>query len=79
MEEDKPRRKRARGLVGWRREGAEYLTAVSRLADSGCSCSESSMRCRQWVQETAVKIYIYKKRKGKSARPRAREIKSMCV
>lgn len=33
--------------------GAEYSAAVSRLADSGCSCSECGMRGRR--KETAVK------------------------
>lgn len=35
--------------------GAEYSAAVSRLADSGCSCSECAMRGRQRAHETAVK------------------------
>lgn len=38
-----------------REHRAEYSAAVSRLADSGCSCSECSMRGRQRAQETAVK------------------------
>ena len=33
--------------------GAEYSAAVSRLADSGCSCSECGMRGRR--KKTAVK------------------------
>lgn len=44
---------------------AEYLTAVSRLADSGCSCSECTMRGGQCAQETAVK-----EQKGKKERKR---------
>lgn len=36
-------------------EEAEYSAAVSRLADSGCSCSECTMRGRHCEQGNAVK------------------------
>lgn len=45
---------------GREQEGAEYSAAVSRLADSVCSCSECAMRGRQ---ETAVK----EQKKGEGA------------
>ncbi len=44
-----------------RERGAEYSAAVSRLADSGCSCSECTMRGIQCTQETAVKEQKEKK------------------
>lgn len=58
---------RERGSKRERR--AEYSAAVSRLADSGCSCSECTMRGRQCAQHTAVKerkdrkreqVHVYK-------------------
>lgn len=56
---------------GREQEGAEYSAAVSRLADSVCSCSECAMRGRQ---ETAVKEQ--KKKKGEGAE---KERTSACV
>lgn len=44
-----------------RERRAEYSAAVSRLADSGRSCSECTMRGRQRAQETAVKQQKEKK------------------
>lgn len=52
---------------GREQEGAEYSAAVSRLADSVCSCSECAMRGRQ---ETAVKEQKKKKKKEKEQRKR---------
>lgn len=51
-----------RGRESKRERRAEYSAAVSRLADSGCSCSECTMRGRQCAQETAVKRAKKKKR-----------------
>ena len=41
---------------------AEYSAAVSRLADSGCSCSECTMRGKPCAQEIAVKEQKGKRR-----------------